>query len=267
MRARALIEPPPVFRGRGTAGQRPAVEGRARRALCVEQEREGASRLPLHHASHGPPPQEIEGRNESGFTPFRRSAENGFTLVELLVSLLIFSMLSAAGVALLSISVRTQESAGARLDDLAALRRAGALMAGDLAQVAPRLQRDQAGRMHPAFHGGTGEDGLALAFVRRGWENDDEAPRPSLQKVEYGLVEGRLVRRAYPMVDGAPPFASVALLEGVQSLRFRYRDPRGEWRDRWDPTDPSRLPRAVEMVIAVSGSGTTRQLFLAGADL
>jgi general secretion pathway protein J len=194
-------------------------------------------------------------------------SEQGFTLVELLVSLLIFSLLSAAGVALLSISVRTQESAGARLDDLAALRRAGALMAADLAQVAPRLQRDQAGRTHPAFHGGTGEEGLALAFVRRGWENDDAAPRPTLQKVEYGLVEGRLLRRAYPRVDGAAPFSSVPLIEGVESLRFRYRDQRGEWRDRWDPTDPSRLPRAVEMVVAVAGAGTTRQLFLAGADL
>jgi general secretion pathway protein J len=194
-------------------------------------------------------------------------SENGFTLVELLVSLLIFSLLSAAGVALLSFSVRAQESAGARLDDLAALRRAGALIAGDLAQAAPRLQRDQAGRSHPAFFGGTGETGLALAFVRRGWENGDEAPRPSLQKVEYGLVDGRLLRRAYPMVDGAAPFASVPLLERVDSLRFRYRDQKGEWRDRWDPTDPSRLPRAVEMVVAVAGRGTTRQLFLAGAEL
>jgi type II secretion system protein J len=60
--------------------------------------------------------------------------------------------------------------------------------------------------------------------------------------------------------------ASVALLDRVQSLRFRYRDPRGDWRDRWDPTDPARLPRAVEMVISLADGGTTRQLFLAGAS-
>jgi general secretion pathway protein J len=204
----------------------------------------------------GPPPLEIEGRNSEG----------GFTLVELLVSLLIFAMLSAAGVALLSFSVRAQEASGTRLDAVGALRRTGALMAGDLAQAAPRLQRDQAGRTHPAFFGSTGESAPALAFVRRGWENVDEAPRPSLQKIEYGLVEGRLLRRAYPMVDGAQPFASAALLDHVESVRFRYRDQRGEWRDRWDPANPVLLPRAVEMVIAVAGGGTTRQLFLTGAN-
>jgi general secretion pathway protein J len=188
-------------------------------------------------------------------------------LVELLVSLFIFAMLSAAGVALLSFSVRAQESAGARLDGIAALRRAGALMTGDLAQAAPRLQRDEAGRVHPAFFGATGESGVALAFVRRGWENVDDAPRSTLQKVEYGLIGNRLVRRAYPMIDGAAPYPSITLLDHVESLRFRYRDRKGEWRDRWDPTNPIVLPRAVEMVVAVTGGGTTRQLFLAGAGL
>ena len=247
--------PPLPLKGRGTA--RSAVEGRARRALHLFlRHRGGASRLPLHHspAASGPPAPQKWGRN-------------GFTLVELLVSLLFFSRLSAAGVMLLSFSVRAQENAGARLDDLAALRRTGALLAGDLAQAAPRLQRDQAGRTLAAFVGNSGEEGLGLAFVRRGWENESEAPRASLQKVEYGLVQGRLLRRAYPMVDGAAPLASAVLLDRVESLRFRYRDDRGEWRDRWDPTDPKRLPRAVEMVVAVTGAGTTRQLFLAGADL
>jgi general secretion pathway protein J len=195
----------------------------------------------------------------------RRSDELGFTLVELLVSLLIFGMLAAAGVALLSFSVRAQEVAEGRLDDLAALRRAGALLAGDLAQAAPRAFRDEAGAVRPAFDGGTGEGGgAALAFVRRGWENVDDSPRPSLQKVEYRLVGGRLERRSYPLVDGAAPQADAAILDGVRRLRLRYRDKQGAWRDRWDPTRITELPRAVELVMDVDGAGTTRQLFLAG---
>ena len=84
---------------------------------------------------------------------------SGFTLVELLVSLFIFGMLSAAGVVLLSFSVRAQEAADARLGDLADFRRAGALLAGDLAQAAPRLARDGAGRARPALEGNSGEQG------------------------------------------------------------------------------------------------------------
>lgn len=193
--------------------------------------------------------------------------EAGFTLVELLVALLIFGMLSAAGVALLSFSVRAQEASGERLGELAEIRRAGALLTGDLAQAAPRIARDEGGVPQPAFIGGTGQDnGASLALVRRGWDNFDGAARPSLQKVEYRLVENRLERRAYRFLDGAAAMEPVTMLDGVASLRLRYRDKEGQWRDRWDPTDIADLPRAVEMVVDTAGSGRIRQLFLVGAS-
>jgi general secretion pathway protein J len=220
---------------------------------------------PLHHAAtrRGPPPPGTWGRN--GFTPSWRFAQQGFTLVELLVSLFIFGLLSAAGVSLLSFSVRAQEVAEARLDDLARLRRTGALLAGDLGQAAPRIHRDEAGVARPAFLGGDGANkGPVLAFVRRGWDNVGGAARPSLQRVDYALVDGRLERRAYPLVDGAAPLEAATMIEGVRSLRLRYRDRQGAWRDRWDPTGLSDLPVAVELVMNVEGGGTTRQLFLTG---
>lgn len=190
----------------------------------------------------------------------------GFTLVELLVALMIFGMLSAAGVALLSFSVRAQEMAGTRLADLAEIRRAGALLTSDLAQAAPRVSRDEAGVTRAAFGGGTGQAGMpALLLVRRGWDNLDGAPRSSLQKVEYRLVEDRLERRAYVHVDGAAALDPVVLVDGVRQLRLRYRDAEGQWRERWDPTQLAELPRAVEMVIDADGGGAVRQLFLVGA--
>ncbi|HEX8622739.1 MAG TPA: type II secretion system minor pseudopilin GspJ [Allosphingosinicella sp.] len=197
--------------------------------------------------------------------PLPVPGRNGFTLVELLVSLFIFGMLSAAGVALLSFSVRAQEAAEARLGDLADFRRAGALLAGDLAQAAPRLARDSAGNARPAFQGGGGEEGgVVLAFVRRGWENLDDTPRPSLQRVEYRFADGRLERRVYPRLDGAAPLPATTVTEGVRRVRFRYRDGEGNWRERWDPTKATELPRAVELVMDAEGSGTTRQLFQTG---
>jgi general secretion pathway protein J len=196
---------------------------------------------------------------------FRRDDEQGFTLVELLVSLFIFGTLSAAGVALLSFSVRAQEAAEARLGDLADFRRAGALLAGDLAQAAPRLARDQSGRPRPAFEGRSGEQGgLALAFVRRGWENLDGAPRASLQRVEYSVADGRLERRIYPRLDGAAPLPAATVVDGVRRVRLRYRDREGAWRERWDPTKADELPRAVELILDSEGSGATRQLFQTG---
>ena len=207
----------------------------------------------------------LKRRGRSPRGPGFRRDDEGFTLVELLVSLFIFGLLSAAGVALLSFSVRAQEAAEARLGDLAEFRRAGALLAGDLAQAAPRLARDGSGLARPAFHGGSGEQsGVALAFVRRGWENLDDAPRASLQRVEYSVADGRLERRAYPRLDGAAPLAATTVVDGVRRIRLRYRDREGAWRERWDPTKTNELPRAVELILDAEGSGTTRQLFQTG---
>ena len=195
-----------------------------------------------------------------------RRGEAGFTLVELMVALLIFGLLSAAGVALLSFSVRAQEAADERLDALAQLRRANALLTSDLAQAAPRLSRDEAGAVRAAFAGGTGADGEpALLFVRRGWANHDGAARPSLQKVEYRLAGDRFERLAYPQVDGAESLDPVVLAGGVRALRLRYRDPQGEWRERWDPLQLSQMPRAVELIVTTADGGSIRQLFIVGA--
>jgi general secretion pathway protein J len=192
----------------------------------------------------------------------RNARESGFTLVELLVSLLIFGMISSAGVALLAFSVRAQDSSDARLKEIGQIRRFGALVTADLAQATPRLSRDEAGSVRPAFETG---NGAALTLVRRGWENLDGANRSSLQKVQYRLSGDRLERVAYPFVDGAPPNEPVTLVSGVRGLQLRYRDKQGNWRDRWDPEVISELPRAVEMVVDLQVGGSIRQLFLVGA--
>jgi general secretion pathway protein J len=193
----------------------------------------------------------------------RRDGEQGFTLIEMLIALVIFGMITAAGVTLLTLTVRTQETSERLLDTLGALRRTGALLNADLAQAAARVHRNGDGQPVAAFTGGNGGEALLLAFVRRGWE-DESAFRSSLQRVEYRLRDGRLERWRFDAVDGAGRAVAMPLLEGVRSVQLRYRDRDGSWRDRWDPTDPARLPVAVELVSDSEGQGQVRQLFLVG---
>jgi general secretion pathway protein J len=183
------------------------------------------------------------------------------------VSLFIFGLLSAAGVALLSFSVRAQDLASERLEEIGDFRRFSAIATSDLAQAARRLSRDENGIVQAAFVGGTGQAELvSLSFVRRGWENLDGSNRSSLQKVQYRLNGDRLERIGFRYLDGGAPMEPATLIEGVRSLRLRYRDARGEWRERWDPTRPTEMPRAVEMVVEVGNRGGIRQLFLVGAE-
>jgi general secretion pathway protein J len=193
----------------------------------------------------------------------RRNSEAGFTLVEMLIALVIFGMITAAGVTLLTLTVRTQETSDRLLDSLSTLRRTGALLNADLAQAAPRIHRNGDGQPLPALIGGNGGEALLMAFVRRGWE-DENVFRSSLQRVEYRLREGRLERWRYDAVDGEGHAVAMPLLTGVRRVQLRYRDRDGNWRDRWDPTDATRLPIAVEIVSDSEGQGQVRQLFLVG---
>lgn len=197
----------------------------------------------------------------------QRATERGFTLVELMVALSIFAMLSAAGVMLLSGSVGAQGVVQQRLDRLADVQRAASLMTVDFAQAVPRISRTRAGTLAPAFYAaGNSQSDPAIQFVRTGRDNPDGLDWPGLQKLEYGLVGGQLIRRAYPRVDGAEPERAAVLLDGVTGVALRFRAPEGEWRTDWRPTESLAMPRAVELTVTRRAAEPVRLLFLVGVD-
>ena len=203
------------------------------------------------------------GRGEQGFTSLRRSAEHGFTLIELLVALMIFAMLAAAGVLLLGNSVSAQAQVKARLDDMAAIQRAAGALSADLVQAVPRISRTEAGTLAPAFWAHRdGEEQPVMQFVRGGWDNLGDLPRPSLQKVEYWVRQGRLERRGYAQIDGAAGDEPAALLDHVEEVTLRFRDVEGKWREDWTPGQPDLMPRAVEMVVKRTGEPPVTLRFL-----
>ncbi len=220
-------------------------------------------RCTVRSAEHGFTP--VRRSAEHGFTPVRRSAEHGFTLVEVMVSLLIFGMIAAAGVAILSFSVKAQSATGTKLDDLGALTRTMSILSADLGQAALRGTRDESGAPLAAFVGESGSDvAPMLRLVRGGWTNIDGAARSSTQKVAYRVADGALQRIAYPMVDGAPPLPPAVLLPNVRQVRLRYRLG-GAWSDRWDGVQGVPLPEAMELSVQRTDGLVYRQLFLVGS--
>lgn len=189
----------------------------------------------------------------------------GFTLVEMLIALAIFGMITAGSVALLSFSVRAQEMADRQLASLSAIRRAGTLLGADFAQAVPRPWRDEAGQPQRSFYGTAGQETRLFTLVRGGWDNPDSLPRSSLQRVEYRLQAGRIYRLGFTHVDGGGAGSVSSLIDDVQRVELRYRDREGAWLPAWDRPDPRDLPVAVEMVVTTGRFGTVRQLFLVGA--
>ena len=185
--------------------------------------------------------------------------EAGFTLVEVMVALMIFGMIAAAGVAILAFSIRAQGASAARLDATSAMARTVAALTADLAQASLRPARDEGGTQRPAF---VGEPG-AVMLVRGGWTNIDAAPRPGAQKVAWRVDGTTLQRIGYPQIDGAQPIAAAPMLTGLREARFRYRY-RGAWSDRWDGAVGAPLPQALELSLVAEDGMRTRAMFLVG---
>jgi general secretion pathway protein J len=204
-------------------------------------------------------------RSTDGFEPLRRYPEHGFTLIEMMVALFIFAMIAAAGVSLLSFGVRAQTAATTRLDDVAGVRRMSVLLANDLAQSVPRVARGSDGSLLRAFTGNDGRsDPLVMGYVRGGWTNPDGKARPGIQRVDVTLDKGRLERRAYAAPDGDSVATAILLADNVTTVAMRYRDKRGEWRDRWDSSDIALLPAAVEMTVTRANDPPLTLAFMAG---
>lgn len=188
----------------------------------------------------------------------------GFTLVELIVALAIFALLATAGVAMLRSGADATAAASASQDETARLLRLRALLADDLGQAAARRVRDPGGALLPAFAGQRGDraDAPLFALTRRGWANDDALARASLQRVEWWLsADGRLQRRAAPMLDGAAFGPPATLMTGITGVAVRFRT-RGAWSDRWDRE--AALPDAVELTLELRAGGRLTQAFLVG---
>lgn len=177
----------------------------------------------------------------------------GFTLVEMLVSLAIFSLIAMIATAMTASATRSFAASGGILNSLSELDQTRRILAADLGQAAPRTSLGADGTPMPAFtltpHG--------FVLVRRLGGD----VQPALEKVAWGVVDGQLLRQPFPAIDLAPPGAPLVLLTGVSSVRIRVADEQG-WRDDWAPPSPDELPRAVELTLARAGGPPVTLKFL-----
>jgi general secretion pathway protein J len=186
----------------------------------------------------------------------------GFTLVEVLVSLAIFAVLAGAGALMLSQTIDTRFAVRAETDRVGDIQRMRALLKADLAQAAPRRTRAPTGRPLPrALMGQETPGDPILTLVRNGWSNPSEAARPSLQRVEYRVVDGRLERRVSPYLDGARAGPPQVLCRGVKDAVVTFIQ-NGSEAQAFISTSDRPLPDAVRIVMTLDGVGRLEQLFL-----
>jgi len=134
------------------------------------------------------------------------SSQHGFTLLEVLIAIAIFSVVSLASFTIFDTVLRGDESSKVRSERQNELQRAFLLMERDFTQIAKRNMRINGEAPSSRFLQ-TADDSFladeqAIAFVRNGWTNPGLLlPRGDMQSVAYRLVDENLERLHYNFVD------------------------------------------------------------------
>lgn len=182
----------------------------------------------------------------------------GFTLLELLIAIAIFALLSLGTYRMLESVLHSDEATRSQEQNLRELARAFWALERDLSQVIARPVRDAYGDQRGAFLGEqrTLDGSAAIELTRSGWRNPTGQSRSQLQRVRWRLA-GETLERVYwvPLdqaVDSQPRVQKV--LEGVTAMELRYLDKENQWQTLWPPEqsggseqERSRLPQAVEI--------------------
>lgn len=196
-----------------------------------------------------------------------KSASSGFTLLEILIALFIFSILSLMLVAGLRTVINAQSGTENKAELLRKLQISLLVMSRDVEQAVNRPVMNASGKEELAFIGKPHH----FIFTHAGLANPTGAlTRSTLQRTGYAWNEGTLYRETWLALDQAPQSKAHrrSLLSSVTDAHFQYLDHKGRFRDNWplEGEDNQPLPRGVKVYITLAQWGSMTQLYLIAAQ-
>lgn len=217
------------------------------------------------------------------------------TLIELLIAMAIFAVMAVSMFIAFDNVQRAKDITDKASDRLRQYQSAFNRIGQDLQQMTPRHVRDEFGDLQFALKL---ESDNSLVFTRAGWTRSaffNKQPRSELQRVQYYLEDGNLMRAYWKSLDLAPGDQPqrTRLLEGVSELKFQFfyidntnpDQPEFKRIEQWPPqealpaspasptaplTDKAymMLPRAIEIGLTTDDLGVITRSYLvaSGAD-
>jgi general secretion pathway protein J len=200
----------------------------------------------------------MPARNRSRTRCPRTAWPAGVTLLELLVVIAVFSIMSVAAYSSLRSSLKAEENFDASMKELEAVQMTLTLLQKDVMQLSPRTVRDAFGDRAAAF---ILYDGRELTFTRGGNFSSLRPDHSELTRVAWSLQDDELIRSYWNRLDttqGDQPL-SASLLHKVTDLQMRVLDQEGVWHLDW-PLSGSESMRALEITLELEGWGEIRRL-------
>ena len=195
----------------------------------------------------------------------RKNNSRGFTLLEMLVAIAIFSLLTMSARQLFMSALDAKDISGSQLRRLRDVEYAMLIMEQDFRQLIDRgIRVDGHVTEQSLFSDNNmlGTDDQAIAFIRTNWRNPaQQLPRSDLQRVAYRLKSNQLERQYFHVLDPLENSDPVTrpLLDDVTGLKFRFFYD-SEWRDTL--SDDFELPKGVAIELELADLGRIERQFL-----
>lgn len=173
----------------------------------------------------------------------------GFTLIEVLVAVLIFALMSAAAYAAVDTLLRSRQALHQRAQSLQQLQTAMGRFERDLRQAMAVPVRDEYGETQPLLSGSS----TRVELTRAGLANPLGQTRARVEHVLWALQDQTLNRANFGVLDRAintkPQI--VPMLGGVTGFSLSYFDGT-QWRKQWPrPDAPPDLPKLLPVAVAL----------------
>ncbi|WP_163833474.1 type II secretion system minor pseudopilin GspJ [Spartinivicinus ruber] len=163
-----------------------------------------------------------------------RNLQSGFTLLEVVIAVAIFSLLGLATYQLFSSVLNTQTAVFERSEKVIALQRATFMLQRDIGNMVARSVRDELGGNEDTWS--CDEFEQTFVFTHHAWDNPLNESRSELQRVQYRMVPDQaaeeqgnddlfiLERDYWRVLDKAPEpkLYEQKLLTGIKSLKWRF---------------------------------------------
>lgn len=196
---------------------------------------------------------------------------NGFTLIEILVAMAIFSLIGLASAGVINQVIESDKLSKERIGQLEILQRAMLTIERDIMQAMPRATRIEGELNKTVMVAGENvleSEADGLGFVRAGWHNPQLIlPRSTLQAVGYRLQDNQLQRLYGNYVDnviGYEPKVRV-LLSNIDDFQITFLtdvknlDDPDTWEEEYSK---DALPIAISITIVSSTFGEIHRDFL-----